>query len=402
MQTTNPKVATKPSPLRVLIAGGGIGGLAAALASARIGAEVRVFEKRQHPNEDGAGIQIGPNGTRILQLLGIADRLKPDVTTPKALQVHDGPTGEQVAQLPLGDWLAQRHGSPYWVAHRADLHSALSDAVAAHPLIELQHGIEIEDAETYPDEVLTKSGGQVVGAGDVLIAADGLQSILRQNRFGAHRPRYSGKSAARTVIRIDRDRKGIARDSVGIWLAPEGHVVHYPVRAGRELAVVVIRKEAESDQSWATAVPHEWVKNAVKDFAAPVRNLIETSDSWRKWSLFELPPLKTWVDDRVVLLGDAAHPVLPFLAQGAVLALEDALTLARCLSDRDDVGAALQTYQTARSRRAGSVQAASRRNGGIYHLDGRMRRARNVTLAFSPPKRLMASYDWLYGWKPGI
>jgi 3-hydroxybenzoate 6-monooxygenase len=402
LQTVDPQPPTKSSPLRVLISGGGIGGLAAALALARTGADVRVFEKRANPNEEGAGIQIGPNGTRILQSLGLADHLRSKVTAPKALYVHDGPMGVRVAELPLGDWLAERHGAPYWVAHRADLHAALSSAVDAHPLIELRHGIEIENTETYADEVLARSGGQIVGAGDVLIAADGLRSTLRQSLFGARQPRYSGKSAARTVIGMEQAPEGIAKDSVGIWLAPKGHVVHYPVRGGRELAIVVIRNDLAIDEGWATAVNQEWVKDAVQDFVAPVQNLIAASDSWRKWALFELPPLKTWTADRVVLLGDAAHPVLPFLAQGAVLALEDALTLARCLSDSETVRKALHSYQTQRSQRAQSVQAASRRNGQIYHLDGPMRQARNMTLTMSPPKRIMASYDWLYGWRPRV
>ena len=400
LQTTSPTTPPKSSPLRVLIAGGGIGGLAAALAIARTGGEVRVFERRAQSDEDGAGIQLGPNGTRILQSLGLADQLSSQVAMPDALFVHDGPMGVRVAELPLGGWLAERHGAPYWVAHRADLHAALRRAVDEHPLIELRHGIEIEDAETYSDEVLARSGGQIVGAGDILIAADGLRSTLRQNLFGTRLPRYSGKSAARTVIRREQIPDGIPQDSVGIWLAPKGHVVHYPVRAGRELAIVVIRNDLAVDEGWATAVAHDWVKDAVQDFAAPVRSLIAASDNWRKWALFELPPLKTWVNDRVVLLGDAAHPVLPFLAQGAVLALEDALTLARCLSDSDSVRKALGSYQTQRSRRAEGVQAASRRNGQIYHLDGPLRQARNVTLTISPPKRVMASYDWLYGWRP--
>ncbi len=402
MQTVDPQTPTKSSPLRVLISGGGIGGLAAALALARTGTDVRVFEKRAKPNEDGAGIQIGPNGTRILQSLGLADHLRPKVTTPKALYVHDGPMGVRVAELPLGDWLAERHGAPYWVAHRADLHAALSSAVDAHPLIELRHGIEIENTETYTDEVLARSSGKIVGAGDVLIAADGLRSTLRQSLFGARQPRYSGKSAARTVIGMNQVPKGIAQDSVSIWLAPKGHVVHYPVLGGRELAIVVIRNDLAVDEGWATAVNDDWVKDAVQDFATPVRNLIAASGSWRKWALFELPPIKTWTADRVVLLGDAAHPVLPFLAQGAVLALEDALTLARCLSDGETVRKALRSYQTQRSQRAQSVQAASRRNGQIYHLDGPMRQARNMTLTVSPPKRIMASYDWLYGWRPRV
>lgn len=397
--------------MRILISGGGIGGLAAALALARIGAEVTVFEKRTDPREEGAGIQIGPNGTRILLQLGVAERLKPNIASPQSLCVHDGPSGERLTELPLGNWLEERFHAPYWVAHRADLHASLLDTAAADPLITIRRGVEIETARTYADEILAVSGGETVGAGDVLVAADGLHSTIRRTLFGARPPRYSGKSAARTVIPAEAIPQGIVTRSVGIWLAPQGHVVHYPVRGGDELAVVVIRKETGSATDWATAVEPAWVAAAVSEFAGPVRNLVAASQTWRKWALAELAPLPTWVRGRTVLLGDAAHPVLPFLAQGAVLALEDATTLARCLSDAErassdmlgavELAAALAAYETARRPRSARVQAASRNNGEIYHMSGPMRTARNMTLRYAPPTKLLSGYDWLYGWKPG-
>ncbi|MBU1210942.1 MAG: FAD-dependent monooxygenase [Alphaproteobacteria bacterium] len=397
--------------MRILICGGGIGGLAAALALARIGAEVTVFEKRSDTREGGAGIQIGPNGTRILRQLGIAERLQPNIASPQSLCVHDGPSGERLTQLPLGGWLEKRHGAPYWVAHRADLHASLMDAAQAHPLITIRPGIDIQSAKTYPDEVLAVSNGETVGAGDLLVAADGLHSTLRRTIFAAPPPRYCGKSAARSVIPAAATPKGIVTRSVGIWLAPQGHVVHYPVRGGAELAVVVIGNHANGDIDWAREIEPDWVADAVAECAAPVRNLVAASQTWRRWSLAELSPLPAWVRNRTVLLGDAAHPVLPFLAQGAVLALEDAATLARCLSvaqlasngslGDDASAAALAAYETARRPRSARVQAASRRNGEIYHLSGPMRTARNMTLRMLPPEKLLAGYDWLYGWKPG-
>ncbi len=398
--------------VRTLISGGGIGGLAAALALARTGAEVTVFEKRKDPIEEGAGIQIGPNGTRILSQLGVANKLRPLVSSPEFLRIHDGPSGEQQTQLPLGRWLETRHSSPYWVAHRSDLHACLLATAEASPLIAINRGVEIDAVKPYPDEVLALSNGEIVGAGDLLVAADGLHSAIRSCLFSAHAPRYSGKSAARTVLPIASVPEGIARQDIGIWLAPAGHVVHYPVRGGEELAVVVIRKESNGDTDWATAVQPSWATEAVLEFVDPVRNLVAASKIWRKWALAELAPLKTWFANRTVLLGDAAHPVLPFLAQGAVLALEDAATLAKCLSDanqnaaadaisEDELEIALNMYQDVRRTRASRVQSASRRNGKIYHLDGPMRAARNMTLRCTPPTSLLARYDWLYGWKLG-
>jgi len=398
--------------MRVLISGGGIGGLAAALALARTGAEVTVFEKRGDPREEGAGIQIGPNGTRILSILGVAGRLRPLIATPRSLCIHDGPSAERLSELPLGGWLEQRHGSSYWVAHRADLHHCLLTAAQADPLIDLKRGIAVDSAHTYPDEILALSSCTIVGAGDVLVAADGVHSTLRATTISAPPPRYSGKSAARTVIPIDEAPAAIARMSVGIWLAPDGHVVHYPVRAGTELAIVVIRDEPGEATGWSTEVSPAWPQQAVSGFATPVRNLVAAGNCWRKWALPRFPELPSWISRRTVLLGDAAHPVLPFLAQGAVLALEDAITLARCLSDlglergnnaspESQVQQALSKYAATRRPRAARVRAASKRNGEIYHMSGAMCLARNTALRLTPPANLMAGYDWLYGWKPG-
>lgn len=398
--------------MKILVSGGGIGGLATALALSRIGAKVTIFEKRQDPIEEGAGIQIGPNGTHILSILGVADRLRPHVAVPPDLCVLDGASGGVLTKLPLGSWLEERHGAPYWVAHRADLHASLLATAEADASIEIRRGIEINAAEPYNDDVLALSGNESVGAGDLLVAADGLHSTIRKKTFAAPPTRYSGKSAARTVLPMAAVPETIARRSVGIWLAATGHVVHYPVRGGTELAVVVIRKEAEYDNDWGTVVSPDWAAKAVSGFARPVRELVAATENWRKWALAELAPLPTWINKRTVLLGDAAHPVLPFLAQGAVLALEDAATLAHCLASskpdaaahritEDALAKALLAYQSARQKRAARVQAASRQNGRIYHLDGPMRMARNMTLRLAPPANLLARYDWLYGWRPG-
>jgi 2-polyprenyl-6-methoxyphenol hydroxylase-like FAD-dependent oxidoreductase len=388
------------SPLTIFIAGGGIGGLAAALSLAGIGARVSVFEKRSDPNEEGAGIQIGPNGSRILEQLGVADRLRPHVAVPLSLLVHDATTGERLAELPLADWLQTRHGAPYWVSHRADLHNALLKTVEDHPLVELHRGAEVDDAESGPDGITAHGDGRCLGTADCLIVADGLHSTLRRTMFDAPPPIYAGKSAARSVVAMDRVPEEIPRDSVGIWLAPQGHVVHYPVRGGQQLAIVVIRKEPQGDPGWATEVDPAWVVSVVSEFAGTLGELVAASSEWRKWSLYEPPPLRSWVKGRIALLGDAAHPVPPFLAQGAVLALEDAVTLAHCVSSSSDrIDSALAAYEKLRAPRAAQVQAASHRNGEIYHLSGPFRAARNMTLRSAPATTLMAGYDWLYGWR---
>lgn len=395
----NVNASSAVSPLKVLIAGCGIGGLAAALAVADAGAKVRIFEKRQDPSEEGAGIQIGPNGTRILQQLGVADALQDKIAVPETLQVFDGRSGSKLNALPLGNWLAERHQAPYWVLHRIDLHKALRDKAESHPSISLVLGVEITDAKTTGEGIEIFSHGTAVGTGDLLVAADGLRSKLREKHFDAAPLKYTGKSAARTVIARSDVPDGISADDVGIWLAPEGHVVHYPVRQGNELAIIVIRNSNTPDEGWATAIEPQWVAEAVADFASPVRHLIASSSNWRKWALFGTPAFRTWRHGRIVLLGDAAHPILPFFAQGAVLALEDAHVLAGQLKSNSNVEDALEAYSNARLPRATAVQNASRRNGEIYHLSGPMRLARNMTLRLAPPAQLMTRYDWLYGWR---
>ena len=397
--SNEPAQGAKQSDREVLISGCGIGGLAAALSIAATGAKVRVFEKREDPSEEGAGIQIGPNGTRILQELGLADALRDHIAVPESLRVFEGHSGSKLKALPLGPWLAERHDAPYWVLHRVDLHKALREKAEKHPSISLQLGVEITDARTTANGVEIFSGSELAGTGDLLVAADGLRSKLRATLFDTGELRYTGKSAARTVIARGDAPDGIPKDDVGIWLAPEGHVVHYPVRQGRELAIIVIRNSASPDQGWATKIEPEWVLNAVAGFASPVRKLVSASTDWRKWALFGTPAFRTWKSGRVVLLGDAAHPILPFFAQGAVLALEDAHVLAKELANHSNIETALEAYSRARLPRATAVQEASKRNGEIYHLSAPMSLARNMTLRLAPPKQLMARYDWLYGWR---
>ncbi len=383
----------------IAIAGGGIGGLAAALALARRGMASHVFERRSAVCEDGAGIQIGPNGTKILSALGVAARLRPAVAEPEAISVRDGATGRELTRLPLGHWIAQRHGAPYWTAHRQDLHAALLEAATAEPRITLTSGSDIT-GYTNHDGCITaqRANGPDVTA-LALIGADGLWSRLRTLQKGGIAPIASGKSAYRCVVPAGAMPPDLSGKDIHIWLSPGAHVVHYPVRAGREIAVVVIADGQAHFDGWASTVPAEAVAAQVRSLAPVLRDFLGHGQLWRAWALQSLPPLQNWTDGRMTLLGDAAHPVMPFLAQGAVLALEDAVVLAQHLSgDGRSVGEHLDAFARARRTRAARVASASIRNGRIYHLSGPMALARNAVLRTAPPQRLMAHYDWLYGW----
>lgn len=392
--------ARKGHPGPVLIAGGGIGGLAAAIALARRGIASQVLERRAVFHEEGAGIQIGPNGTRILKQLGVAEALRPHVGVPEALSVRDGMSGTELARLPLGRWMAMRHGAPYWVAHRKDLHAALLQAARAEPLVALSMGFDAAEVASDTSGVAVASRNGEAWTGKALIGADGLWSAIRSRHFDASMPRFAGKCAVRSVVPLAMLPSDFQAAHTVIWLFPDAHVVHYPVSAGSELAVVVVLDDTHDDTEWAAPVAPAWVQQMMPQCAEPLRALILQAHTWKRWALHTLPVPSTWSRGPVTLLGDAAHPVLPFLAQGGVLALEDAAVLADALARHaDDVPAALSAYQRRRRARAVRVANASRRNGRIYHLSGLAALARNLVLRSMPPQRLMARYDWLYGWR---
>lgn len=389
-----------PDRETVLIAGGGIGGLAVALALARKGIASRVLERRAEFSEEGAGIQIGPNGTRVLQDIGVAGALSDLAAVPDGLQVRDALTAHGLARLPFGTWIAERHGAPYWTAHRRDLHGALLETARHERLITLQTGAAIESAEQSPAGVTVALATGERSEGAVLIGADGLWSALREKVFDGAAPRPAGKSAYRTVVPAAALPDGLAHNDVHIWLTEGAHIVHYPVRGGSEHAFVVIFDEPHATLGWSAPVEPAFVRARAHRLSPSLRVLLEAGENWRMWSLHELPMPRAWVKGRIALLGDAAHPVLPFLAQGAVLALEDAAVLANELAAAiESPSSGLQRYEDKRRARALRVQAASRRNGRIYHLGGFMAAARNQVLASAPPSMLMRQYDWLYGWR---
>jgi salicylate hydroxylase len=389
------------APTNAVVAGGGIGGLAAAIALAQRGLEVRVCERRSEFPEEGAGIQIGPNGSRILRDLGVAEFLEDKVAKPDVLSVRDGATGRELARLPLGAWIAERHGAPYWTAHRRDLHLALRARAEAEPRITLSRGTEIVSLEKEPDGICAiGTKGEVLRA-SILVAADGLWSGMRQYISGCQvNLAPVSKTAFRSVTPASNLPPELTPNAVHIWLAPGAHAVHYPVNGGRDIALVVIADDPSRFEGWDSPVIADAAKEKVEEFASPLRKLVASADSWRRWSLYRMPPLERWISGRAALLGDAAHPMLPFLAQGAVMALEDAVTLAACTNKAGgNLESALEKYEKARRPRVAKVIEASRRNGRVYHMKGAAALARNATIRIASPERVMAGFDWLYGWK---
>jgi salicylate hydroxylase len=393
----------------VIIAGAGIGGLTAALALAQRGFEVTLLEAADRLEEVGAGLQLSPNAARVLVALGIAERLKPHVVVPEHLAVRNARSGRLLAQGPLGATSAQRYGAPYWVIHRGDLQAALCEAVATTPGITLKLGSKVQSFTAEPDGVAVSAshGSQPLAArAQALIAADGLWSTLRQQLGHATAPRSAGQTAWRTLVPIEAAPRSAALPAVNLWLGADAHLVHYPVKSGRMINVVAIVEDDWREPGWSTpgATRELLDRFSTEQWHASARDLLAACGRWQKWALFDCPPLATWGttwgNGRVTLLGDAAHPMLPYLAQGAAMAIEDAAVLAACLDCNPDVPVALRTYEASRLPRTTRVQRGASRNGTVYHLSGAGAALRSLALMAMGGDRLISRYDWLYGWTP--
>jgi 2-polyprenyl-6-methoxyphenol hydroxylase-like FAD-dependent oxidoreductase len=382
---------------RVLIAGGGIGGLAAALALGRRGIKSEVLERSRFTEETGAGIQLGPNATRALAALGVLKLIEPHAFRPEAIVVYDGLSGRKLTAMPLGGSAAQRYGAPYLTLRRADLHAALHTAAASAAHATLRPGFEVTaiDAQIIDVAVRAADGSETKGAS--LIGADGLWSTVRSLVSPTARLRFAGATAWRTNLPRGHLPAPFGDPVVGLWLGPGAHLVHYPVRGGNDLNVVAVAEGGAERQGWNQPSGAGALLAGFTRWAKESKSLLERAEGWRSWSLYSLTSPGHWRDGSIALLGDAAHPVLPFLAQGAALAIEDAVTLAACLAERPhDPPAAFRRYEALRRPRATRVQSLSRRYGWLYHLRGPLRIARNLVLERRNEARALPRFDWLY------
>jgi salicylate hydroxylase len=389
----------------LVIAGAGIGGLTAALAVARQGWRVIVLEQAERLEEAGAGIQLSPNASHILTALGLNERLAPHVAVPEEVTVAHARSGRVMARIPLGPAAAARYGAPYWIIHRGDLQATLREAVEAHPGITLRLGAQVDDFAIHGNGItvaaLTREG-TIEENGTALLGADGLWSRLRGRLGHREPPRFAGRSAWRALVPADAVAGEFRRQTVHLWLGRGGHVVHYPVKGGRLINVVAIMGDDWREPGWGTPVHRSEVLSCFgKDaWRGPLRDLMSVPDRWLKWALYDAAPLSYWSRGPVTLLGDAAHPMLPYLAQGAAMGIEDAAELGRCLGDEpDDPAAAFGRFEQRRRRRAAQVQRAAHRTGSLYHWRGVGGLIRTIAFAILPGDRLLDRYDWIYGWK---
>ena len=390
-----------------LVAGGGIGGLAAALGLADAGFAVAVHERAPALEEFGAGLQLSPNATRILARMGVLDTLKGLALEPRAMVVRRARDGVQLARMELGETALKRWGAPYLFAHRADLLRALLDRVAQHPAISLNLDSAVRGfalAENGGLRVALQKGLlRVETRADLLIGADGLRSAVRE-RLGLGGPKdivFTGDVAWRALIPASRLPDVLRRPEAWLWLGPRGHLVHYPLRGGSVVNVVLVVEDARRDavgaEGWNHPGDPSVIGFEVKDWAPEVAKLVAAADDWRGWPLFDRPPIREWAAGPVALLGDAAHPMVPYLAQGAAQSIEDAAALGAALAANSDAAAALAAYSAARAARAGRVQTEARRQHTTYHLRGPAAFARDLAIRALGGEGLAKRYDWLYG-----
>ncbi|MDE0189729.1 MAG: FAD-dependent monooxygenase [Gammaproteobacteria bacterium] len=359
-------------PSKILVAGGGIGGLAAALCLAKRGHEVRVFEQAREFGEVGAGIQLSPNCTRVLHDLGLEGPLRATAFEPRAIQFRNWRTGRVIGQSALGEEAVRRFGFPYYHMHRADLLRVLVDAALASPNIALLCDAAVRRFDQRDTRVrLTAVTGD--DDGYLLVGADGIHSAVRAGLWGDDRPRFTGCVAWRALVPAERLPSGAIRPMATAWWGPGGHFVHYFVRRGELVNCVgVVERAGWEVESWTERGDHAEFAADFDGWHDDIRRLIDNvdRDTLFKWALHDREPMRRWGAGRVTLLGDACHPTLPFMAQGAAMAIEDAAVLAGCLAGDRDVPSALQRYERLRRGRTARVQHGSRRNATLFHLAG--------------------------------
>lgn len=387
-----------------LIAGAGIGGLCAALCLARGGWLVSVFDQANALEEAGAGLQLSPNASAILRDLNVIERLIPSSLAPRAIKIRRARDGATLSLMQLNG-AEKRWGAPYLLVHRADLQRALLETIAQHDAIAIHTGVAVAGFASGGDGVavaLRRGLIRMEAAGDCLIGADGSRSIVRAKLLGSAPDtlRFSKRTAWRSLVAANRVAPDMLRPETSVWLGRKAHLVHYPLR-GQTIVNVVAIVEGELGDSglekgWSSPGDPAFLEARFSGWDKTARALLAAADDWRKWPLFDRDPLAAWTMGRVALLGDAAHPMLPFLAQGAAQAIEDADALGRALASDQDIPRALKSYEAMRLPRSSRVQQQSRRQGEIYHLSGPAALARDIGLRALGGERMLARFDWLY------
>ncbi len=391
----------------IIVAGAGIGGLTASLALARQGFRVIVLEKSERLEEAGAGLQLSPNASRVLVDLGLRPRLSRAVT-PDAICLMSATNGREITRILLGETASQAD-APYWVVHRADLQAALRDEVESCSDIELRLGCQFEDVSPHAKGLTVMQRSRMARQEELavaLIGADGIWSAVRHHLLPDAQPRFSGLIAWRGTLDATQLPREYTARRVQLWMGPHAHLVAYPISGARQINVVAVVPGQWNRPGWSEPGDGNEIKATfvAAGWHAIPRMLIGAVDGWRKWALFTVPTAGQWAEGTVALLGDAAHAMLPFAAQGAAMAIEDAAVLAKCLAGKSNDGAAalstaLKHYARLRRPRVARVQRSARQAGRIYHLAGPLALARDLVIKAMGPRRMLSRQDWIYNWR---
>jgi 3-hydroxybenzoate 6-monooxygenase len=382
----------------ILISGGGIGGLIAAYALAQQGFPVRLFEQSAEFREVGAGIQLGPNIFRVLEKVGLKDAVLADAHRPPAQEMRDALTGKLITNIPLGKEFFERFGQPYAVTHRADIHATFLRACQSSNLISLETSRRVDGYEDHDDHITVtlNNGGDIDGS--ALIACDGMWSKIRDRIVGDGAPRVSGHIAYRGVLKRSEVPDDLWRPDVVLWAGPRTHFVHYPLRRAELYNLVAVFHSDRYEEGWNAEGAKDVMWQHFKMQVPQVTRMLERIETWRMWVLCDREPVKDWTKGRVTFLGDAAHPMLQYLAQGACMATEDAIVLAdKVAASPHDLPAAFKAYQQERYLRAARTQIMARVYGEFYHARGVTAELRDMAVGGRTMAQTYDSIAWLYG-----
>ncbi|MDB5824042.1 MAG: 3-hydroxybenzoate 6-monooxygenase [Herminiimonas sp.] len=386
-------------PETVIIVGGGIGGMAAALALSGLGMSVTLLEQSAEIGEIGAGIQLGPNAFAALDALGVGENARKRAVFTERLVMMDAVDGSEVATFPVGERFRERFGNPYAVIHRADIHKSIHEAVVASPHIRFVTSSRVIDAVDEGGRVcVTDSNGQRY-TGDAAIGCDGVKSLIRERLVG-DAARVSGHVVYRAVVPVEDMPADLRWNAPAVWAGPDCHLVHYPLRGAQQFNLVVTFHSRETETWGVREGSKDEVLSYFTGIGARPRQLLDRPTSWKRWSTADRDPVESWGDGRLTLLGDAAHPMLQYLAQGACMAIEDAVTLREAVIHCGfDLPAAFRLYQKSRITRTARVVLSAREMGRIYHAKGVERLVRNSLWQGREPERFYDALEWLYGWR---
>jgi salicylate hydroxylase len=373
--------------MRIAIAGAGIAGLTSAIALSQRGFHIDIFERAPHLEEVGAGIQLSPNATAVLEKLGIMAELAGKFSEPEALSIRDGRTGALLARMPLGNVARARYGNPYVTLHRADLQAALLATAQRHPLVSIKLDAEIRALKDIDAKVVFTAASEAC-QGDVLLAADGVHSRIRAEYFGYTGPRSFKRNAWRAVVPANQVQPPATVNEIGLWLGIGGHLVHPVNRANMNIVVVA---SGDGRNAFPPAAP----------LGTAARRMIEVTQTWTSSPLVSVDASRPWTRGRVALIGDAAHAMAPSAAQGGALAIEDAWALAQTLAaSPHNPEQALAEYAEQRARRTMRVARLALKTLNAYELSGVPALLRNSILRVSPARLLLSRFDWLYSYYP--